>query len=280
MINYLFFFISLLGIGFIFPIIAIFSIFSKTKKDIVYDNIRFIRYLFSFKLFRISKHDLSTDPNVMYFCNHRSFSDFFVDTILVRYSSKMIGRYLVLLLFPIFFLFARITNCGYFIKRTSNNNIEEFFNKLETARKNDKFNNILVYPEGTRRPYHVEACMLKKGFIFHSYNMNLPIQIIITKNKEDIIDEKNFIAKRNAKLFVYYSEVIYPDYKRYNRDEYYEYVQHMWNYSWKKVFKTENLTVYSEINQTLIHNNNNNQPAIFRLFKFMIVFLYFLYLYF
>jgi 1-acyl-sn-glycerol-3-phosphate acyltransferase len=276
--NYLFFFISLLGIGFIFPILSISNIFSKTKKDIVYDNIRLIRYLFSFKLFRISKHDLSTDPNIMYFCNHRSFSDFFVDTILVRYSSKMIGRYLVLLLFPLFFIFARITNCGYFIKRTCNN-IEEFFNKLEKNRKNDKFNNILVYPEGTRRPYQVETCMLKKGFIFHSYNMNLPIQLIITKNKEDVIDEKNFVAKKNAKMYVYYSEVIYPDYKRYNRDEYYEYVQHMWNYTWKKVFKTDNITVYSEIDQTLIHNNNNYQPPLFRLFKFIIVFLYFLYLY-
>lgn len=279
MINYLFFFISLLGIGFIFPILSILSVFSKTKKDIIYDNIRFIRFLFSFKIFRISKHELSNAPDIMYFCNHRSFTDFFVDPILVQYSFKMIGRYLVLLLFPIFFLLARITNCGYFIQRSYNKNIEDFFNKLELARKNDKFNNILVYPEGTRRPYQVEACILKKGFIFHSYNMNLPIQIIITKNKEDVIDEKNFVAKRNAKLFVYYSEVIYPDYKRYNREEYYEYVQHMWNYSWKKVFKTDNLKVYSEIDQTLIHNNNNYQPAIFRLFKFIIVFLYFLYLY-
>ena len=82
--NYLFFFTSLLGIGFIFPILSICNIFSKTKKDIVYDNIRLIRYLFSFKLFRISKQDLSTDPNVMYFCNHRSFTDFFVDTIKYR----------------------------------------------------------------------------------------------------------------------------------------------------------------------------------------------------
>ena len=115
--------------------------------------------------------------------------------------------------------------------------------------------------------------------IYNKDNIQFYQCLIITKNKEDIIDEKNFVAKRNAKLFVYYSEVIYPDYKRYNRDEYYEYVQHMWNYSWKKVFKTDNINVYSEIDQTLIHNNNNNQPPLFRLFKFIIVFLYFLYLY-
>jgi len=99
------------------------------------------------------------------------------------------------------------------------------------------------------------------------------------KNKEDVIDEKILSLKEMLKIDVYYSEVIYPDYKRYTRDEYYEYVQHMWNYSWKKVFKTENLTVYSEIDQTVIHNNNNYQPSLFRLFKFIIVFLYFIYLY-
>ncbi len=235
--------------------------------------------MFSFKIFCISKEKLKHDQNIIYMCNHRTFSDFFIDPILIEYSGKIIGRYLVLLVFPLFYIIAKITNCGYFIKRSYNKNIEEFFNKLEIERKNDKFNNILVYPEATRRPHQIEACILKKGFIYHSYNKNLPIQIIITKNKEDIIDEKNFIAKRNAKLYVYYSQVIYPDYDKYNREEYYEYVQHVWNYSWKKVFKTETFKVYSEINQNVIYNNNNQQSKLFRLIKFIIVFFFFLYIY-
>jgi hypothetical protein len=44
------------------------------------------------------------------------------------------------------------------------------------------------------------------------------------KNKEDVIDEKILSLKEMLKIDVYYSEVIYPDYKRYTRDEY---VQHI-----------------------------------------------------
>ncbi len=275
--NLIFFILSFFSIGYIFPILGIFGLHSKTKKDIIFQIIRYARYLFSFKIYRISKQKVEHHKDLIYLCNHRSFSDMFIDQILTEYCGKTIARYMVLILFPFSYILSKIADNGYFINRGNIGQIDEFFKKVEINRKLDKYNNLIVYPEGTRRPRQNESSILKKGFIYHSYNYNLPIQIIITKNKEEIIEEKKFKAKRNAILFVYYSPIIFPDYKKFTREEYYEYIQNIWDCSWKKVYKTKyDIRSFKEIDQDYIHNNNNNLSQEFRLFKYLFLFIFFM----
>ena len=281
MINYLIFFIfSFFSIGYLFPILGIFSLHSKTKKDIIFQIIKYARFLFSFKIYRISKEKLEHHTDLIYLCNHRSFSDMFIDQILTEYCGKTIARYMVLILFPLYFILSKITNNVYFINRGNIGQIDEFFKKVEDERKQDKYNNFIVYPEATRRARQNESCILKKGFIYHSYNYNLPLQIIITKNKEDIIEEKKFIAKRNAVLYVYYSHIIFPDYKKFTREEYYEHIQNIWDCCWKKVYKTNfyNKSL-NEIDQNYIYNNTNYLSSEFRLLKYVYLFILFIYFY-
>jgi 1-acyl-sn-glycerol-3-phosphate acyltransferase len=278
--NILFYLFSFFSIAYLFPLLGIFDLFAKTKKDIVFKMIKYGRYLFSFKIFRISKQKLEHHKDLIYLCNHRSWSDIFVDQILTEYCGKSIARYMVILVFPFNYIISKITNNGYFINRSNIGQIDEFFKKVEIERKSDKYNNFIVYPEGTRRARQNESCMLKKGFIYHSYNTNLPLQIIITKNKEDIIEEKKFKARRNAVLYVYYSDVIYPDYKKFTREEYYEHIQNIWDNCWKKVYKTNfyNKTL-NEVDQNYIYNNTNYLSPEFRLLKYVYLFIVFMYFY-
>jgi 1-acyl-sn-glycerol-3-phosphate acyltransferase len=276
--NLIFFIFSFFSIGYLFPILGIFDLHSKTKKDIIFQIIKYARLLFSFKIFRISKEKLEHHKDLIYLCNHRSFSDMFIDQILTEYCGKTIARYMVLILFPFSYILSKIANNCYFINRGNVGKIDEFFKKVEINRKLDKYNNFIVYPEGTRRPRQNESCMLKKGFIYHSYNYNLPLQIIITKNKEDIIEEKKFMAKRNVNLYVYYSHIIFPDYKKFTREEYYEYIQNIWDCCWKKVYKTKyNKKSLKEIEQNYIYNNNNKLSQEFRLFKYLFIFILFMF---
>jgi 1-acyl-sn-glycerol-3-phosphate acyltransferase len=277
-VNILFFIFSFFSIGYLFPLLGIFGLHSKTKKDIIFQIIKYARYLFSFKIFRISKEKLEHHTDLIYLCNHRSFSDMFIDPILTEYCGKTISRYMVLILFPLYFILSKITNNAYFINRGNIGQIDEFFKKVENERKSDKYNNFIVYPEGTRRARQNESCILKKGFIYHSYNYNLPLQIIITKNKEDIIEEKKFRAKRNIILYVYYSHVIYPDYKKFTREEYFEHVQNIWDCCWKKVYKTNfHNKSLNEINQNFIYNNTNYLSQEFRLLKYFNLFILIMY---
>lgn len=277
--NILFFIIAIFS-QWLTPLLGIFDLFVKTKKDIFFKIAKYLRYLFSFKIFRISKQKLEHHKDLIYLCNHRSWSDFFIDTILTEYCGKYISRYEVLIIFPFHYILTKIINNIYFINRGNIGQIDEFFKKVEIERKSDKYNNFIVYPEGTRRARQNESCMLKKGFIYHSYNTNLPLQIIITKNKEDIIEEKKFKARRNAVLYVYYSDVIYPDYKKFTREEYYEHIQNIWDYCWKKVYKTNfyNKTL-NEVDQNYIYNNTNYLSPEFRLLKYIYLFILFMYFY-
>ena len=67
----------------------------------------------------------------------------------------------------------------------------ENFKKIEELRKKDDIRNLSLYPEGMRRPHRdAVSATLKKGFIYHSFENNLPIQIVHTTNKEYVIDDE------------------------------------------------------------------------------------------
>jgi hypothetical protein len=256
------------------PLRGLFKLSNYTKKDIIFSYANTVKKFLKFNLYQISNQNIEHNPKIIYLSNHISWSDFFIDHITTNFSSKYLARMIVSVVFPLFYILGNITQTILFFKRGSALDFDKFYKWLDKQLKEDKFNNLLVYPEGTRRAHAIAPCPLKKGIIFYSYERARPVQIIYTLNKELLIDEKHLSANRNINLFVYYSEVIDPiDFINTGRtrDDYFNYIQHIWNRIWiqvnanrelKKI--TENpkkykylLKDYKKLNMT-IHDNNNN----------------------
>jgi len=220
------------------------------------------------KVYKVSKQDVIQDPNIMYFCNHTSFTDFFVDAYTTNYSYKGITLNLMILFFPFMCLLSQCTVDTVFVSIYNNKEtIKKQFELIEKKRLEDKFNNIFVYPEGMRRPHRPYPSPLKKGFIYHSYEKNIPIQIIHTTNKEYCFDEFNFTLHDNPILFTYYSKKIDPiiiknkylkKNKECTREDYVNEITKIWNKIWKKMDKFR-IDSYKAKNKDYIQKFNTFQ---------------------
>jgi hypothetical protein len=145
-------------------------------------------------------------------------------------------------------------------------------NQLNNASGND----ILVYPEGTRRSGLDYACDLKKGLIYYAYKENCPIQFIISKNKEKFLNEKRLTAEKNVNVFVHYSRVYYPDFTKYkSMQEFYDFINAEWKTTFDTVYDEDHeskICDYEQIDTTKMHDNNYdiNKPLLYGI-RFAIV---------
>jgi len=214
------------------------------------------------KLYRISEYKINHLKDIIYFSNHRSWGDFFIDNVVTEYCSKFISRIEVAYILP---LYVYIT--GYllldvliFFKRgkTSISDFERLIKDNQLTNKSG--NDILVYPEGTRRSGLDYACDLKKGLIYYAYKENCPIQFIISKNKENFLNEKRLTAEKNVNVFVHYSGVYYPDVTKYtSMQEFYDFINAEWKTTFDAVYNTDHeskIHEYQQIDTTKIYDNN------------------------
>jgi 1-acyl-sn-glycerol-3-phosphate acyltransferase len=245
-----------------YPLIALFDFAVEKKKEYKSKGFTIQSSYSNCKLYRISEHKISHSKHIIYFSNHRSWADFFIDNAVTEYCSKFISRIEVAYILP---LYVYIT--GYllldvmiFFKR-GKTSIDEFekiikHNQLNNASGND----ILVYPEGTRRSGLDYACDLKKGMIYYAYKENCPIQFIISKNKEKFLNEKTFTAEKNVNVFVHYSDVYYPDYIKYkSMQEFYDFINTEWKTTFHTVYDADHeskLHQYQEIDVTKTYDDN------------------------
>ena len=236
-------------LAFIIPLYTILNYNVKTEKEaiqeLVLKNLGFCKS----HLHKVSKKGLIVEKDVMYFSNHLSCGDFFIDPYVVNYNGKFISLSKIKLLLPLLGLMTSCVNSVIFIDNMKDKNqIIEKMNHIEKLRKADTKRNILVYPEGMRRPHRPNVSqILKKGFIYHSFENNLPIQIIHTTNKDYIMDDEKFSYNTGIHAFTYYSPKIDPQklklryekkYKKeYTKDDYYEDVYKEWCKIWKKMDK-------------------------------------------
>jgi 1-acyl-sn-glycerol-3-phosphate acyltransferase len=200
-------------------------------------------------LHKVSKREVIIDKNIMYLSNHLTSGDFYLDPYIVNYNGKFISLNKIKLLLPVVSLLASQINSTIFINNMKDKNeIVKTMNNIEAIRKADTKRNILVYPEGLRRPHRPNpSTILKKGFIYHSFEHNLPLQIIHTTNKDYIIDDEKFTYNEGIHTFTYYGPKICPQklkaryekkYKKeYTKDDYYEDVYKQWCKIWKKMDK-------------------------------------------
>lgn len=248
--------------SFYYPLIIIFNFVIEKKKEYTSTSISNILNISNSKLYRISKHKVSHSKNIIYFSNHRSWADFFIDNVVTEYCSKFISRIEVAYVLPLFVYIHGylLLDLMIFFKR-GKTSISDFEKMIKHNQLNNKSgNDILVYPEGTRRSGQDYPCDLKKGLIYYAYKENCPIQFIISKNKEKYLNEKTLTVENNVNVFVHYSDVYHPDFTVYKTmQEFYDFINAEWKATFHAVYDVDHeskLHEYEQIDPKKMHDNN------------------------
>lgn len=96
---------------------------------------------------------------------------------------------------------------------------------------------MVVYPEGHRN-LKKESLPLRRGMMKYAYSRKYPVQIIITKGKEEVFNEMKFTSKFGQTLVSGYSDVVEAA-KFKTFDDFAEEVQVVWDELWGKVYSPE-----------------------------------------
>ena len=150
----------------------------------------------------------------------------------------------------------------------------EFNKNIYNALEKSYCKNLIVYPEGTRRIKN-EVAQIKKGSTHIAWTYKMRIQIIITRNKEHIINLKTLQAKYGVNLYCYRSEVIKPE-NFSSFEEFNSYVTLIWEDSWKQVYGPleEELVVGPLIVNPYIINHSNLFYFFHNIFPLLTIVLY------
>ena len=234
------------------PIYCFLSYDIKTEKEVMKHMSDVCINITGTKFYRVSKRNIIIDEtkcnsnqNIMYLTNHSSVSDFFIDSRITYHTSKVIALTKTITFLPLISLLSYLSSYNIFISHgKTKSEIIKNMEKIHNICEKDKNRILTLYPEGMRRPHrpNVSSC-LKKGFIYHSFEHSIPIQIIHTTNKDYVIDEQNIQIHKDTNLFTYYGSKIDPvklrkkfekkHKKEYTKDDYYNDIYSEWCKIWK-----------------------------------------------
>lgn len=241
--------LTILYITYIYPIYVILNYNVKTEKNAIKKVADLFIKITNPTIYKVSKEDLNLSKNIMYMPNHLSVSDFFIEPIVSHYNSKYISLNKMRILFPFLGLLTMFTDyCIYLSGDKKKEEVIKSLKRIEEHRIQDTSKNLSLYPEGMRRPHRPYVSeQLKKGFIYHSFEHNIPIQIIHTTNKDYVIDDEKFKINYDMKLFTHYSPLVDPmklrkkfekrEKREYTKDDYYNDFYKIWTKIWKKMDK-------------------------------------------
>lgn len=239
----------ILYITYIYPINIILNYNIKTEKEAIKKVVDFFINLATPTTYKVSKEDLNMSKNIMYMPNHLSVSDFFIEPLVSHYNSKYISLNKMRIIFPFLGLLTIFSDyCIYISGEKKKEEVVKSLKRIEELRIQDTTKNLSLYPEGMRRPHRPYVSeQLKKGFIYHSFENSIPIQIIHTTNKDYVIDDEKFKINYNMKLFTYYSPLVDPlklrkkfekrEKREYTKEDYYNDFYKIWSKVWKKMDK-------------------------------------------
>ncbi|GMH32556.1 hypothetical protein BSKO_00390 [Bryopsis sp. KO-2023] len=210
---------------------------SRKGRNDMYDWGSVLTDFFRLKLYRCGDKKLHKGPRCLYLCNHRSWCDFFLDMVLAEGRASVLSRGMVFVVFTLGCLFAWCGNYIQFFNRSAVKDHEKFNQWLEDMLKQGPLPGIVVYPEGHRN-LKSTPLPLRRGILKFGYSRKIPCQIIMTKNKESVICEKNLTIGFGKKLVVGYSDVIDPaefdDFEIFAKK-----VQIVWDNMWATVHAAE-----------------------------------------
>ncbi len=175
--------------------------------------------------------------------NHRTFTDFYYDAYVCKGS--VVGRTLAAVVIMFYGLLAIIDKRIIIIDRTNKRDIT--FAKIMTHRNsNDEYaKRTIFYPEGTRLKHKSLASVeeakqtLKPGLLKSIYEYKIkPVQLMITSNKEKVLDEKRLEMNYGIKLITKFSKPIYPSTYT-DFDAFYDQIANEWYKLFNEVMKND-----------------------------------------
>lgn len=258
--------------------------FCKNPCTIVRNDVEsFITY-FNVDLKRIDNNDNNDnykmydgEDNIMFLANHQSEADYFIDIYLTQ--ARPIARNLTKYLLPMHYLIGK-DNAITFISRDKGR--LHIFNEIDKDRESYLPNmyRCLVYPEGHRN-YGSKTLKLKFGMIQYAYTNKMPIQIVISANKDKVCNLKTRSVQFNTEIISSYSKVIYPDkYKGY--DEFCSEVEKYWKICNDEIFNSRHSyetvkNIVPNICDKYTITRIAHVKILVRIFFFLIIFFYILY---
>lgn len=179
---------------------------------------------------KINSNEIKKDKCI-YLINHRSWADFWLDYDIVGGNAAYIARKLIKYILGGQALMPLVTKNIIFFNRDESKNRHKLYKKILERLK---IRNIILYPEGTRNQKNTSK-PLKFGVIKLAYENNVPLQIIICKNKEKVFSLKKMKYTTHVDCPYYVSEVILPE--NYSTlDIFIKHIQKKWDESWNKIY--------------------------------------------
>ena len=228
------FLLWIIFITYILPIISLFLYYIGYTNNAWDMNSKMINYLTKTKIINVNKMMQPFITNGVIITNHRCFSDFYLDPYL--FSCPGIARQMAMLVCGFIGIISLSFNRGIIIDRRQDRNTI-FSYILSLGHKL-----IMFYPEGTRcshltLPENYKEIILKYGLLKSIWENkeNTRIQIIISKNKEKVLNEKTFEIGYGVNVYYITGKPIYTrDYSTF--DEFMDKIKLDWHTLWNEIF--------------------------------------------
>lgn len=207
--------------------------FSPARNDIV-AAVRFLKWAFKYRVLKLGSNEVYSGK-CMYLANHRSWGDFFVDMYVTGCRGVPLSRRAVGAAFPAFTTSLMALRSILLFNRLGVKDTEKFNRWLDTElAKGGPQTNLLVYPEG-KRSQQTASLPLKRGMLRYAFTRKLPVQVVVTAYKEEILNERRMWTHFGRTLVTGCSEVLessrFDDF-----EEFAAAVQRLWDAQWEAVF--------------------------------------------
>lgn len=200
----------------------------------------FMVSVFRVNIYQLGNETLYKKGRCVYLCNHRSWADFFLDIYLTEGYAAPMSRALVFFAFPFFMVSVVILKGIILFKRGTVVDKQKFNKWLDERLDSSVIPGLLVYPEGHRSTKRA-SLPLKRGMMYYAHSRGLPVQIVMTRSKEDVLSEKRMRAGYGATLVTSYSSVIQSiDYAS-NFEAFSAEIQKTWDAKWAEVYASPSI---------------------------------------
>ncbi|KAK9835903.1 hypothetical protein WJX74_010643 [Apatococcus lobatus] len=231
----------LLGFTFLYwslPISALLGKFScwrfQGKVNYPYDWAKGLCDLFRVKLLLLPGPQKYRGGPCMFLANHRCWADFFIDVVLSEGNAQMLSRMAVYYVFPMFMISVRAAKGVILFKRGRQHDKDAFNRMVDKKMARSPLEGLIIYPEGHRSTKQ-DSLPLKRGMLHYAFSRKLPMQIIMSSNKEAVLSEKKQSAHFGQKILVGYSDVIQTkDFASF--EDMLAALQRAWDAQWLRVY--------------------------------------------
>ncbi|KAL4423603.1 hypothetical protein ABPG77_004643 [Micractinium sp. CCAP 211/92] len=194
--------------------------------------LEFLKAAFQYRVLKLPGPDVA-QGKVVYLTNHRAWCDFFVDMWVTGARAQPLSRRAVGMAFPAFASSLLCIKSILLFNRAGVKDTEKFNRWLDSELAEGPQNSLLVYPEGTRS-LKTQSLPLKRGMLRYAFTRKLPVQVIITAGKEEVLNERRRWVHLGRTLTTGCSEVL--DSSQF--DDFEEFacaVQRLWDEQWERV---------------------------------------------